>query len=123
MLDIKLKLKPGHSSQRAWMEPSSLRALFWNVTYACNYRCSICFTDSSHAHQRELDTKEAEEAIHAIHSAGIRDVLISGGEPFMRPDMTELLKKMAQHKIATRIASNGSLPNDEILEKFTEGMK
>jgi len=38
MLDIKLKLRPGHTSERAWLEPSPLRQLFWNITYACNYR-------------------------------------------------------------------------------------
>jgi MoaA/NifB/PqqE/SkfB family radical SAM enzyme len=84
MLDIKLKLKPGHTSERAWMEPSALKTLFWNVTYACSYRCPICFTDGGRAHPEELTTAEALEVVEKAHKAGVRDILISGGEPFER---------------------------------------
>jgi len=92
MLDIKLKLKPGHTGERAWMEPSPLRTLFWNVTYACNYGCPICFTDGGSAHPDELTTGEALEAVQKASEAGVGDILISGGEPFQRKDLLEELR-------------------------------
>ncbi len=118
MLDIKLKLKPGHTSRRVWMEPSSLRTLFWNVTYACNYQCPICFADGGSAHPDELTTREALETVKKAHEAGVRDILISGGEPFQRKDLPEILECMARHGITARIASNGSLLTEGILSRL-----
>lgn len=118
MLDIKLKLKPGHTSERAWMDPSPLRTLFWNVTYACDYRCPICFTDGGSAHPDELTTAEALEAVRKAHAAGVGDILISGGEPFQREDLLEILSCMAEHGITARIASNGSLLTADLLSRL-----
>ena len=118
MQDIKLKLKPGHSSERAWMAPSPLRTLFWNVTYACNYRCGICFTDSGAKRPDELDTAQALDLVRKAHEAGIRDFLISGGEPFVRKDIIPILSRMADLGITARIATNGSLLNAEILGRL-----
>ncbi len=118
MLDIKLKLKPGHTGKRAWMEPSPLRTLFWNVTYACNYRCPICFTDGGSAHPDELTTAEALEVVEKAHAAGVGDILISGGEPFQREDLPEILRCMAEHGITARIASNGSLLTEKLIARL-----
>ena len=96
MLDIKLKLTPGHTTERSWMEPSPLKTLFWNVTCACNYRCPICFTDSAERRANELTTDEADAMLRQAHAAGVHDFIISGGEPFVRPDMLELLRRMAE---------------------------
>jgi radical SAM protein with 4Fe4S-binding SPASM domain len=118
MLDIKLKLKPGHTNTRKWMEPSALKTLVWNMTYACNYRCGICFTDSGANSPNELTTKEALETIEKIHTAGVHDLILSGGEPFLREDILDVLGHMAKFGIATRIASNGSLLVPEILKRI-----
>jgi radical SAM protein with 4Fe4S-binding SPASM domain len=118
MLDIKLKLKPGHTSERSWMDPSPLRTLFWDVTYACDFRCQICFTDSGKPHPEELSTKEALETMRKAHEAGIRDILISGGEPFLRPDLAEILSYMGNLGITARIASNGASLTENIIEKL-----
>jgi len=118
MLDIKLKLRPGHTSERAWLEPSPLRQLFWNITYACNYRCAICFTDAGRQDAEELTTQEAKELVRRAHDAGVRDIIISGGEPFMREDIVEVLAYMGEMGIGARIASNGSLLTDELLARL-----
>ena len=120
MLDIKFKISPGHTGEREWMDPSPLKALFWNVTSACNYRCPICFTDAGRPAANEISTAEAFAIVDKIHRAKIRDVVISGGEPFMRPDLLEILSRLARCGIAVRIASNGSLLNDSVLAKLRE---
>lgn len=116
MLDIKLKLRPGHTTERIWMDPSPLRTLFWNITYACNFRCPICFSDAGSPAPDELTTEEAVATARKAGQAGIRDVLISGGEPFMRPDLIGILSAFAESGITARIASNGSLLDDRILD-------
>jgi radical SAM protein with 4Fe4S-binding SPASM domain len=118
MLDIKLKLKPGHTNARKWMEPSPLKTLFWNITYECNYGCGICFTDAGANSPNELTTQEALETVEKIHAAGVHDLILSGGEPFMREDMLDILSHMAKFGIAARIASNGSLLMPELLKRL-----
>ena len=120
MLDIKLKFRPGHSSQRRWMKPSPLKQLMWNVTYACNYRCPICFTNAGEAHRDELTTEEATRLIRNAAKAGVRDIIVSGGEPFMRPDIVTLLKTMAANGITARIATNGSLLPRDLLKRLRD---
>lgn len=117
MLDIKLKFKPGHTTERDWMEPSSIKTLFWNITYACNCRCTICFTDSAQSRKDELSPKEALSTVDMAYRAGIKDIIISGGEPFMRGDLIPILSQMARYGITARIASNGTLLSDDILRK------
>lgn len=116
MLDVKLKLRPGHTSERAWMDPSPLRTFFWNITYACNFRCPICFTDAGTSAPDELTTEEILKIAREAARSEVRDVLISGGEPFMRPDLIAILSALAEFKISVRIASNGSLLDDHILD-------
>jgi radical SAM protein with 4Fe4S-binding SPASM domain len=118
LLDLKLKLKPGHTSERDWMDPSPLRTFFWDVTYSCNFRCPVCFTDAGAAAPDELTTEESLTLVRKVGQAGIRDVLISGGEPFMRPDLMAILSALAEFNISVRIASNGSLLDDQVLEEL-----
>ena len=120
MLDVKFKISPGHTSERAWMDPSPLKTLFWNITYACNYRCSICFTDSGPFGSNELTTSEALAVADKIGAAGVGDVLISGGEPFMRKDLLEVLARLARFGVTARIASNGSLLDRGIIARLRD---
>lgn len=115
MLDVKFKLEGGHTNQRSWMARSSLRQLYWHVTYACNYRCQECFTDSGRPHPEELTTDEALQLVEAAGNAGVGDIILSGGEPFMRADLLTILERMGKLGITARIASNGSRLTDEML--------
>jgi len=58
------------------------------------------------------------DAVESIAEAGVNDVLISGGEPFMREDLVQILSHMAQLGIGARIASNGSLFTEPILAQL-----
>ncbi|HEY5999997.1 MAG TPA: radical SAM protein [bacterium] len=118
MLDVKLKLRPGHTAERTWDGPAALRQLVWNITYACNFSCAVCYADAGRRRDGEIDTAAAKNLIARAREAGVRDVIVSGGEPFMRPDVPELLAAMARHGISARIATNGSLLTDELLRRL-----
>jgi radical SAM protein with 4Fe4S-binding SPASM domain len=115
MLDIKFKLKESHISARSWMEPSPLRHLFWNVTAACNHRCGICFSASGAERLGELSTDEALALVDQAHEAGVRGFILSGGEPLLRQDMPQILKRMAALGLKVRVATNGTLLTEEML--------
>ena len=120
MIDVKLKLQPGHTGDLDWMAPSPLWQLFWNVTDACNFNCAICFSNAGRAAQDELSSEEAENMIRDAHAAGVTDIVVSGGEPFQRPDLVRLLTTMAKLGVTARIATNGSLLTEDLLRRLRE---
>ena len=117
MIDIKLKLTPGHISDKDWMAPSPFEQIFWNITSACNFQCGICFSDSGAPSADDLTTAEARKAIRDAAAAGVKDIVVSGGEPFLRPDLFELLAYMRELGTSARIATNGSLLDRALIER------
>jgi radical SAM protein with 4Fe4S-binding SPASM domain len=116
MLDLKLKFGNGHSSERAWVEPSGLRQLVWNCTYACNFRCGICYAKARTPASDELSTADVRRLFARAAELGVRDVIVSGGEPFLRPDLPDVLADLGRLGITARIASNGSLFTPDLLD-------
>ncbi|MCX7590297.1 MAG: radical SAM protein [Kiritimatiellae bacterium] len=115
MLDVKFKLEEGHDDSGDWMAPSPLRLVFWNVTHACDFRCPVCFSGSGNTDSSELTTEEARTFLRKARAAGVREIILSGGEPFLRPDMVELLVFMKELGLGARAASNGSRLTDKLL--------
>jgi AdoMet-dependent heme synthase len=120
MLDVKFKLMPGHTNEGSGNPLSKLKILFWDTTYACNYNCGICFTNSGRASSNELTTGEAKDLFSKAHLAGVEDIVISGGEPFLRKDILDVISHIASQGLTTRIASNGSLLNYNILKRLKD---
>lgn len=81
--------------------------IIWDVTYACNLNCPHCLTDSGRKRARELDTKEAFRLIAEFASAKVLYLSLSGGEPFLRQDILEILGCIADTGMRVDIASNG----------------
>ncbi len=118
MNDVKLKLRPGHAADNDWMARTPLRQLFWNVTYKCNFACQVCFSNSGPGAPDELTTDEAKAMVLNAHRSGVKDIVISGGEPFMREDMVEILAYMKELDMTARIASNGTMVTAELVERL-----
>ena len=72
--------------------------LIYFVTARCNCRCRFCFfTDRIEAHDpaEELTLDEVER--FASQYGPIANLAISGGEPFLRKDLSERLRILATH--------------------------
>ncbi|MEK7271214.1 MAG: radical SAM protein [Planctomycetota bacterium] len=118
MLDVKLKFQSGHADGGDWMAPGATKFLFWNVTRECNHRCPICFSDSGAADPDEMTTDEAKSMLLSALDAQIQEFVLSGGEPFLREDLPDLLAYMGSLGIAARIATNGTLLTDDLLARL-----
>ncbi len=118
MLDLKLKFGNGHTSERSWMTLSGLRQLVWNATYACNFRCGLCFERGGEAAPDELTTDEVRRLFARAADIGVRDVIVSGGEPFLRPDLPDVLADLGARGLTARIATNGSLLTPDLLRRL-----
>ncbi|HCL74273.1 MAG TPA: heme d1 biosynthesis radical SAM protein NirJ, partial [Pseudomonas sp.] len=65
--------------------------VIWNLLRRCNLTCKHCYATSADSEFRdELDTDEALQVIDDLHEAGVRVLILSGGEPLLRDDIFEL---------------------------------
>lgn len=86
---------------------SAPKTVVWEVTYACNLRCRHCLTDSGCKGSNELDTLEAFRLIDILSAAKVLYLSLTGGEPFLRSDILELLAHLADTGMRVDIATNG----------------
>ena len=76
----------------------------------CNLRCSWCDTAYSWDGTVPAEQKTAQQIYAAIKASGIRNVTLTGGEPLLQPDMTELLQLVsADDALLVHIETNGSI--------------
>lgn len=77
------------------------------VTQNCNYKCVMC----SFWHRRtegELTLEEIDRATKELRQIGIAQINFTGGEPFLRSDISELVATCAAAS-ATTVLTNGML--------------
>lgn len=83
----------------------------WNVTKRCNLYCEHCYRDSGPDSpiDSQLSTEEGKLLITQIRDAGFRLLILSGGEPLIREDLTELVAYASSVGLRPALGSNGTL--------------
>jgi MoaA/NifB/PqqE/SkfB family radical SAM enzyme len=79
----------------------------WNVTFNCNLYCHYCGTHE--VKHNELGTDEIKKGLDKLWSQGVRWLTFSGGEPFIRRDMIELLGYAKRKGFNLFLSTNGWL--------------
>lgn len=81
--------------------------VIWESTRACQLVCQHCRADSQNEpHPLQLSTAEGKRLLDDIASFGAPSpmVVISGGDPFERPDLTELIAYGRQQGLSMALA-------------------
>lgn len=94
------------------------------LTRRCNLRCGHCYLgDQAEQHRlrdRELGAAAAKAAISEWTEAGCLYLLITGGEPMLRPDFAEIYRHARGLGLVVSVFSNGTLVDDDVVELFRE---
>ncbi len=85
------------------------------VTYRCNAQCSFCFADKSlpSPGRQELSAEEIGAVAASVSPQGA-GFFLTGGEPFVRSDMPEIIKSIKHYRLKVGINTNMSLLTQEI---------
>ena len=78
-----------------------------DLTYRCNERCIHCYLP--HDDRGELSTAEVKDLFGQLAEAGVFFLTISGGEPFLRTDLFELLAHARALTFNVKLKTNGIL--------------
>ncbi|HDZ23182.1 MAG TPA: radical SAM protein, partial [Desulfobacteraceae bacterium] len=82
----------------------------WNVTRACNLNCIHCYARAvEQKHEKEMTHDQGLAVIDDLAAFGAPVILFSGGEPLMRPDLTELARYAVSKGMRAVISTNGTL--------------
>lgn len=92
----------------------------WELTATCNLSCQYCRASASHeTDQGELDTDEAKRFVESI--APLKPMLIlSGGEPLLRPDLFQIIRLAVSLGIRVSLASNGTLITQRLAKEIAD---
>ncbi len=74
------------------------------LTYRCNNDCYFCYTGGPRQ-VSELNTKQWKKAIDKLWDSGIPQIVFTGGEPTLRPDLVELIDH--SQEFVTGLVTNG----------------
>lgn len=92
----------------------------FELTPRCNFNCRMCYVHLTQEEQlargRELTTEEWLRIGKEARDAGTVFLLLTGGEPTLRPDFPELLHKLKEMGLFVTVNSNGVLLEGELLE-------
>ncbi len=92
----------------------------YEITLACNLRCSHCGATAGEARKRELTTDESKRLIKELSEIGTRGVALMGGEPLLRRDWYMLAKEVNDRGMALSIITNGTLINEAAINKLKD---
>ena len=82
----------------------------WNVTRRCNLKCVHCYAHAKdETFADELTTAEGRALIDDLAAYGVPVLLLSGGEPLVRPDLPELAGYAVSKGMRAVISTNGTL--------------
>jgi radical SAM protein with 4Fe4S-binding SPASM domain len=86
----------------------------WNVGRRCNLHCRHCYSDSANrSYGGELTTEEGLALVDDLAAFGVPVLLLSGGEPLMRPDLFDLIARARERGLRTTLSTNGTLITPE----------
>jgi MoaA/NifB/PqqE/SkfB family radical SAM enzyme len=100
--------------------PAQLEWKLWLYTnYDCNLRCSYCVARSSpNVPRRALGLANVKRLTDEAVALGFGHVFFTGGEPFVLPDIYDMLA-YASARVPTSVLTNGMLLRGERLNKLT----
>jgi heme d1 biosynthesis protein len=95
--------------------------VIWNLIRRCNLTCKHCYSISAdHNFPNELSTSEVFKVIDDLKAFGVPVLILSGGEPLLRPDIYEISSYAKEKGFYVGLSTNGTLINEENIEQIAD---
>ena len=91
------------------------------LTYRCNVQCECCFLKDSVLYQKrdELSVEEIGRLADQARTYGA-SFFLTGGEPFLRPDLPEIVGAIKARGLKVGVNTNGLLVNAAMGQRIRE---
>ena len=93
--------------------------VIWNLIRRCNLACKHCYSISADTDfPGELSTEEVFAVMENLKSFHVPVLILSGGEPLLRPDIYQIARRANDMGFFTALSSNGTLIDEEHARKI-----
>lgn len=93
--------------------------VIWNLIRRCNLQCKHCYSTSLDIDFKdELSTDQIKATIDDLKVAQVPVLILSGGEPLLRPDIYEITAYAKAKGFYVALSTNGTLINEDNIEKI-----
>lgn len=101
-----------------WTRPKGY--IIYTPTYHCNYKCSHCNLRNLDSNQVELTASEIYEIFKNSNTLNKLPIDISGGEPFIKEDIIEIINNLTKLGHPLGITTNGYFSEkiDELIKEI-----
>ncbi len=79
----------------------------WEITLACDLACGHCGSRAGKARPEELTTAECLDIVDQLAELGVIEVVLIGGEAYLREDWCEIIAKIAACGMEPLITTGG----------------
>jgi len=87
--------------------------VIWNLIRRCNLACKHCYATSADIDfAGELSTDEVFAVMDDLKAFGVSVLILSGGEPLLRPDIFEISHRAREMGFYVGLSTNGTLIDD-----------
>lgn len=94
-----------------------IKDLCFEIIQTCPNSCKFCSSNSSKDKQTFISFEQFKKVInHFMNQEGIEEISISGGEPFLHPDLFNMVKFCKENKIRSVIFTSGIKRNQSLTE-------
>ena len=98
-----------------------LQLVAWEITRGCNLFCAHCRASSDGTqYSGELSTAECFNVVDQIAEVGKPILILTGGEPLVRPDVYEIGRYAVSKGLRVVMGSNGTLVTGEVAARLKE---
>lgn len=94
--------------------------VIWNLVRRCNLLCRHCYSGSTDKDfSGELTTAEIKTTMADLRAYGVPALILSGGEPLLRPDLFELAEEAKSLGFpSVALSTNGTLIDDVMADRI-----
>jgi len=100
--------------ERAWVRPGRLTTLWLNTGTLCNLACANCYIESSPKNDSLVYLRAGEVAPYLdeidCEELGTKEVGITGGEPFLNPDILAIMEDCLARGYRLIVLTNAMKP-------------
>lgn len=92
----------------------------FELTARCNFNCKMCYVHQQQPQGQELTAAQWLALGKEAADRGMVFLLLTGGEPFLRSDFSEIYLGLRRLGLMVSVNTNASLLTDEILAAFRQ---
>ena len=108
--------RPPYAGRSAHLRPDRLREFWMHTNNSCNLTCTHCLVNSSPRGERGLPLDDLRRMVDEAVALGVERFYFTGGEPFVRRDLPELIRYITETKAAElAILTNATLFQGSLL--------